>query len=97
MLLTASLTASPLAQSNLAVLNGKLYFQANDGTTGSELWASDGTAGGTTLVKDIYPGADGNKPNSGEPVRTRLRACRSQAAPCAAFAHSVGAPVRASR
>jgi ELWxxDGT repeat protein len=35
---------------------GTLFFSAEDGTTGSELWKSDGTADGTVLVKDIWPG-----------------------------------------
>jgi len=39
--------------------NNLLYFQANDGTNGYELWQSDGTPGGTTLVKDIYSGGNG--------------------------------------
>src|SRR5262249_33201786 len=39
--------------SNLTVVNGTLFFTAADGTTGSELWQSDGTAAGTTLVKDV--------------------------------------------
>jgi ELWxxDGT repeat protein len=34
-----------------------LFFVANDGVHGRELWRSDGTAGGTTMVKDINPGA----------------------------------------
>jgi ELWxxDGT repeat protein len=42
--------------SNLASVNGILYFQANDGVNGSELWKSDGTAAGTVLVKDIFAG-----------------------------------------
>src|SRR5262249_5179286 len=42
--------------SNLTNVNGTLFFTANDGVNGAELWKSDGTADGTTLVKDIYPG-----------------------------------------
>jgi ELWxxDGT repeat protein len=33
-----------------------LYFIANDGTSGFELWKTDGSAAGTVLVKDIIPG-----------------------------------------
>src|SRR5262249_7365029 len=40
---------------NLTDLNGTLFFTASDGN-GTELWKSDGTAAGTTLVKDIFPG-----------------------------------------
>ncbi len=39
-----------------------VYFQANDGVSGSELWRSDGTAAGTQLVADIVPGADSSNP-----------------------------------
>ncbi|MDB5276374.1 MAG: hypothetical protein JWR61_1329 [Ferruginibacter sp.] len=40
-----------------AVLNGVFYFTADDGIHGRELFASDGTANGTHLVKDINPGS----------------------------------------
>ena len=36
-------------------LNGTLIFFADDGVYGSELWKSDGTGGGTSLIKDINP------------------------------------------
>ncbi len=39
--------------------NGVTYFWANDGVHGYEVWRSDGTAAGTYLLKDIYPGATG--------------------------------------
>ncbi len=38
-------------------LKGRLYFGANDGTIGSELWRTDGTKAGTKLVEDINPAA----------------------------------------
>jgi len=36
-------------------MNGRLFFAADDGMAGLELWTSDGTAAGTTLFKDINP------------------------------------------
>jgi len=48
-------------------VNGVLYFSASDGTSGTELWKSNGTAEGTVLVKDIYPGTSGASPNSSSP------------------------------
>src|SRR5262249_27741272 len=38
------------------------YFQADDGVSGPELWKTDGTAAGTTLVKDFVPGPGGAYP-----------------------------------
>jgi ELWxxDGT repeat protein len=41
---------------------GKLFFSADDGTSGVELWVSDGTAAGTVRVKDIHPGSSSSAP-----------------------------------
>jgi len=39
--------------SHLTVVAGKLFFMAYTSATGRELWISDGTMGGTALVKDL--------------------------------------------
>ncbi|MBE9575197.1 T9SS type A sorting domain-containing protein [Flavobacterium proteolyticum] len=38
---------------NFTVFNNKLYFVANDGTTGFELYSTDGTTAGTSKVVDL--------------------------------------------
>ncbi len=50
------------ALSQLTAASGRLYFTADDGSSGVELWASDGTASGTVVVKDIVPGAGSASP-----------------------------------
>ncbi len=39
-----------------------VFFAANDGTHGNELWGSDGTAAGMVLIKDINPLAGDSNP-----------------------------------
>jgi ELWxxDGT repeat protein len=38
------------------IFNNHAYFNAYDGTSTGELWSTDGTAGNTSLLKDIVPG-----------------------------------------
>ena len=49
---------------DLTSVNGLLVFRANDGVHGTELWRSDGTAAGTTLVSDINAGQSGSLPDN---------------------------------
>lgn len=51
-----SSNAAGLEQVILSEVAGLLFFGANDGTTGEELYSTDGTAPGTALVLDICPG-----------------------------------------
>lgn len=46
--------------SDLTVFDGKLYFSADDGFHGTELWCHDGT--NTYMVADIWPGEYGSGP-----------------------------------
>ena len=44
-------------------MNDVLFFSARTPALGTELWKSDGTAGGTVLVKDINPDEGGSAPH----------------------------------
>src|SRR4051812_47586599 len=48
--------------SSMVVMNDTLFFTATNGQSGMELWKSDGTDGGTLLVKDINKGQTGSWP-----------------------------------
>lgn len=43
-----------------ALLGDKILFRGHTTLAGDELWESDGTAAGTMLLKDIYPGSLGS-------------------------------------
>lgn len=47
---------------DLAYLNGVLFFTADDGRSGRELWRTNGTAPGATRVQDLRPGPVGSEP-----------------------------------
>jgi ELWxxDGT repeat protein len=60
---TTQVRAFPATQGNgtpmlsqLTATPTRLFFQAADTATGSELWVSDGTTAGTRLVRDLTPG-----------------------------------------
>ncbi|HLE91186.1 MAG TPA: ELWxxDGT repeat protein, partial [Anaerolineales bacterium] len=45
-------------------VDNTLFFNANDGITGAELWKSDGTLSGTVQIQDIYPGIGSSYPGN---------------------------------
>ncbi len=46
----------------MVTTNGYLYFRADDGSHGSELWRSDGSSGGTVAEADIFTGSGAATP-----------------------------------
>lgn len=56
-------SASSLVQ-GFTIVDGVAYFSATTAANGSELWRSDGTAGGTFMVADLAAGSAGSSPNN---------------------------------
>ena len=53
---TASGASGPIGIVDFVVFNGLLYFTGDDGIHNREIWVSDGSELGTTMVEDIAPG-----------------------------------------
>jgi ELWxxDGT repeat protein len=47
----------------ISAVGTTLFFSADDGTNGRELWKSDGTASGTVMVKNINFGSGASSPS----------------------------------
>ena len=74
-LYTGSTDAFPSSATSrhFAIMGSYLYFMAQgSNSTGYELWRTNGTAGGTTLVKDIYTGSGHGYPNHLKNVNNTL-------------------------
>jgi ELWxxDGT repeat protein len=86
--------------SEIASHSGRIYFPAYDGTSiGNELWSSDGSPAGTSLVADIAP-QQSSSPRSLTSVGSRLFCAAAPTgtfttpsnAPCTLFAATDGVP-----
>jgi ELWxxDGT repeat protein/VCBS repeat-containing protein len=56
---------NPSSDANFAsplVIGSEMYFGANDGVHGNELWKTDGTTSGTVMVSNIAPGSASSNP-----------------------------------
>ena len=51
----------------MVAIGSNIYFIADDGVNGQELWFSDGTNAGTLMLKDIATGSSGGLPENGNP------------------------------
>lgn len=56
--------ATGSALSGFVIYNNDLYFKANNGTNGSELWKSDGTSSGTVMFADYNAGSGSFNPSN---------------------------------
>src|SRR5687767_9958012 len=73
--------ASPEDQSLMALVSdpglaaafqGGAFFVVDDGVHGAEPWITDGTPGGTFLLRDVRPGPAGSNVRAATPAGDRL-------------------------
>ena len=57
---TNDITGYGSSPADYIVCNNELFFTADDGTNGKELWKTNGSAAGTVLVNDITAGSGGS-------------------------------------
>ena len=57
----------PFYDFSFTPVGDSLYFLALDPASGKELWTSDGSDAGTTIVQDLFPGARGSARGSSPP------------------------------
>lgn len=58
-----SMGSSPIDSGLGVAIQNYLFFKANDGVHGNELWISDGLESGTNLVMDLNSGVSSSDPN----------------------------------
>lgn len=56
----------------LNAIGNKVYFNAQDGVHGEELWVTDGTDTGTRMIADIVPGSGSSQPVYFTPLGTQV-------------------------
>ena len=55
-------SSKPGSSTGLVPMSGKLWFNAEDGTQGNELWSYDPDSGTAEMVTDLSPGSSGSSP-----------------------------------
>jgi len=63
---------SPFLRTALAAVNDVAYFGGSDTTHGVELWRTDGTQGGTAIVKDLFLNSGSSSPQKFTRVDDRV-------------------------
>ncbi|TPG41741.1 T9SS type A sorting domain-containing protein [Flavobacterium pectinovorum] len=59
--------------SSFIKFNDKIFFEAYNQDSGSEIWQSDGTSSNTSILKDIYPGSESGSQNFLKTTSTILK------------------------